>query len=227
MIETSPTIVETTISAIREAIRAGHFAPGQRLVVADLQRIYGISAGPVREAIRRLTGEGLIEFAPHRGAVVRAFTSRDVRDYFEVREGIESVAARLAAENVHHGDYGARITQVIEALRKATADGADLAVARQAFHTLLYEMSGNRRLAELGMQLTYPMLGARYRSLLPDRAKASLAEHEEIAGAILAGDGAAAERLMRRHLRNAAASIREAMEADPEFQHAFFGKHAK
>src|ERR1700716_1155716 len=99
------TVVEHTISALRDAIRDGRVAPGQRLVVADITKMLGVSNGPVREAIRRLTGEGLVEITPHRGASVRKFTPDDVREIFQLREVIEGLAARLSARKMPAKGY--------------------------------------------------------------------------------------------------------------------------
>src|ERR1700716_154277 len=94
--EHAETVVEYTIGSLRNAIGEGRLAPGQRLVVADVTKMFGVSAGPVREAIRRLTGEGLVDITPHRGATVRQFSTGEVREIFEVREMIEGLAAKLA-----------------------------------------------------------------------------------------------------------------------------------
>lgn len=224
MTDHSHTVVENIIQAIRSAIQRGDFAPGQRLVVSELKTRFDTSAGPVREAIRLLAGEGLIKLIPHRGAVVRKFSERDVLDYFQVREGIEGVAARLAANNVEHSDYKARLSSYLADLRKATDEqGADLPTVRQAFHALLYEMSGNPRLTELASQLAHPTFAIRYWQLFPDRAATSLREHEKIVEAVLRGNGTDAENLMRKHLRNTAAAIHDALEADSDFSEVFFG----
>lgn len=218
------TVVETTIQAMREAILDGRFLPGQRLVVADLQQRYGISAGPVREAIRRLTGEGLVDVLPHRGAVVRRFSERDVREYFEVREGLDGVAARLAAGNIHRGDYRDRLVARLEAFRSATEKGGDeLLATRVLLRDLIFEIAGNMRLAEIASRLIYPALSERLHKLQPARAASSFAELEKVVKAIMEGDGLEAERLMRLHLRHSASAIRDTMEADPDFSKALFG----
>ncbi|MEQ8326085.1 MAG: GntR family transcriptional regulator, partial [Parvibaculum sp.] len=196
------TVVETTIQAMRDAILDGTFLPGQRLVVADLQQRYGISAGPVREAIRRLTGEGLVDVLPHRGAVVRRFSERDVREYFEVREGLDGVAARLAAGNIHRGDYRDRLAALIEEFRIAAgAGGPELLAIRGALRDLIFEIAGNMRLAEIASRLVYPALSERLHKLLPKRTASSFSEYEKVVKAIMEGDGLEAERLMRLHLR--------------------------
>src|SRR5579863_5768271 len=90
---TVPFIVER----LREDILAGRAPPGWRLVEWELTSRFGVSRGPVREALRRLAAEGLIEHRPHRGAEVRRLTVREMRELFQIRVEIESLAARLAA----------------------------------------------------------------------------------------------------------------------------------
>lgn len=206
----SETIVEHIIRSIRDAIREGHLAQGQRLVVADISREFGTSAGPVREAIRRLTGEGLLEFTPHRGATVRRFGEREVREIFQVREALEGYAARLSAENIGRSDYRGRLQACLDKLKSTAGDLAPHTRTKQEFHDLLYEFSGNDVLRETATRLTSPLYRLRFNEIMgPNRAAESLREHEGIIEAILAGEGAQAERLMRTHLRNGALAVAE------------------
>jgi DNA-binding GntR family transcriptional regulator len=200
--------VESTIARIREAIRSGTFAPGQRLVVADLCKRLGVSAGPVREAIRRLTGESLVDITPHRGATVREFGTREVREIFEVREMIEGGAARLAAERIDQADYRSRLEATLADMRRVVSEREDYIPVNQAFHELVYEMADNRRVIDIATQLTLPIYRLRFHNLMSHRfVKTSAEEHEAIAGAILAGDGDAAERAMRVHIRSSRDSM--------------------
>lgn len=206
--------VEQAIAGIRDAIRAGAFAPGQRLVVADLCRRLGVSAGPVREAIRRLTGEGLVDITPHKGATVREFGPREVAEIFAVREVIEGLAARLAAQRIALGDHRARMEAMIGEMEKVRRDREDYVPHNQRFHELIYEMADNRRVEEIASTLTLPIYRLRFHYAMRLRyIEASAQEHEAIARAILAGDGPAAEAAMRTHIcssRDAMlASIRE------------------
>jgi DNA-binding GntR family transcriptional regulator len=208
------TIVEHVIGSIRDSIRQGHLVQGKRLVVADVARMFGVSVGPVREAIRRLTGEGLLEFIPHRGAAVRAYTERDVRETFQVREAIEGLAVRLASENIHRADYAQRLRECRKRLHE-TANGSvkELTEVRQHFHDLLYEFAGNAVLRESAMRLTFPLNRLIFNELTgKERAGASLNEHDAVIDAILAGDAARAERAMRLHLRNGAVAVCEVLE---------------
>jgi DNA-binding GntR family transcriptional regulator len=206
------TVVEQTISALRRAIRDGRYAQGQRLVVAEVTKALGVSAGPVREAIRRLTGEGLVEIEPHRGASVRALKSRDVREIFQLREVVEGLAARLAAEAI--GPHRAELEASMAEMREVIAGQGDYIAHNHAFHELIYRLAGNDRLAETAAQLALPLYQMRYHQVM-DRAyvRASAAEHELIAEAILDGDGPRAERMMRNHVRNSGAAMLEALDA--------------
>jgi DNA-binding GntR family transcriptional regulator len=206
---TSETLVEHLADSIRQSIRQGQLVPGQRLVVAELASMFGASAGPVREAIRRLTGEGMVEFAAYKGASVRAFTARDIREIFQVREGVEGLAARLAAENIGHADHAARLTDVGALLREAsTKSHIAFSDARQAFHDVLYLIAGNAVLRETALRLTFPLYRIYFNEKTgAERAQESLVEHEGIIAAILSGDGVRAERLMRAHLRNGAEAV--------------------
>lgn len=209
------TVVEHVIRSIREAIQTGRLAQGERLVVADVARMFGVSVGPVREAIRRLTGEGLVVFTPHRGASVRAYTERDVRDVFQLREAIEGYAAKLAAENIHRGDYAERLRQCQKRLHETIhASVEDLTEAREHFHTLLYEFGANAAIKETAQRLHLPMNRLLFNELTGrKRAEASLKEHDEVIEAILAGDALRAERAMRVHLHNGAIAVCEVLEA--------------
>jgi DNA-binding GntR family transcriptional regulator len=205
------TVVEYAINAMREQIRDGRLAQGQRLVVADVTRRLGVSNGPVREAIRRLTGEGLVEITPHRGAAVREFSNRDVREIFEVREALEGLAARLAAERIN--DHGRdRLARLHEEGRATLAAGGGYIDHNQSFHEMIYELSGNERVREQARQLTVPIYRLRlHHRMDPGYARTSSAEHALVVEAILSGDGAAAERAMRNHIRNSGAAMLEAL----------------
>lgn len=208
----SETIVEHIIRSIRDAVRKGEFAPGQRLVVADISQTFGVSPGPVREAIRRLAGEGLLEFIPHKGAAVRQLHEEDIREIFQAREAVEGYIARLAAENINREDYKHRLLRCLDDLQSAGQDMARVTAIRQEFHDLLYLIAGNRTLQEMAERLTSPLyrLSFNYQTG-KDRLMESLHEHERIIEAIVAGNGVTAERLMRTHLRNGSAAVCDAL----------------
>ncbi len=214
MSEHAETVVENAIATLREAIRDGRLAQGQRLVVADVKDLLGVSAGPVREAIRRLTGEGLVDVVPHKGAIVRRFSSNDVREIFEAREVVEGLAARLAAEKIDQGDNRRRLKACRDGMKRAARDGLAYIQHNQEFHRLVYELADNRRVAELADQLTLPIYRLQYHRLMdPAHIGVSMAEHAALIDAILAGDGARAEQLMRAHVRHSGQAMLDAVKA--------------
>lgn len=197
------TVVDFTIEALRDAIRAGRLVPGQRLIVADITRMLAVSAGPVREAIRRLTGEGLVEIVPHRGASVREITRDDVREIFQLREAVEGLAARLAAEHVGTSGHAADLDAIMGEMDAiyVREDVQGFLDSNRRFHDLIYRMAGNDRVQSLAAQLILPL----YQLRLPHRMhrndmETSHSDHHKIAAAIRAGDGDGAETAMRAHI---------------------------
>jgi DNA-binding GntR family transcriptional regulator len=210
------TVVDYAIDALREAIRSGRLAPGQRLIVADITAMLEVSAGPVREAIRRLTGEGLIEIVPHRGASVRQITLRDLGEIYQLRGAIEGLAARLAAERSSEGDFLGELDALMDemAVFAAEQDVSGYLGTNTAFHDLIYRMSGNDRLRILAAQLVMPI----YQVRLPERMNReaidiSHRDHKAIAAALRIGDGDAAEAAMRFHVAQAGEGLKETLAA--------------
>jgi len=211
--EHAETVVEYTITELREAIREGRFAPGQRLVVADVTRSFGVSAGPVREAIRRLTGEGLIDIVPHRGATVRTFSLQEVRDIFDLREVIEGMTARAAARRIDQDDNRERLEACRDAMEAAVDKPHEYVSGNQAFHELLYRIAGNGKAVEIATQLTLPIYRMQFHRMMdPDYTRTSMDEHDTVIAAVLAGDEEAAEREMRRHIRHSGDAMVAALE---------------
>lgn len=210
------TVVDYTIDALREAIRSGLLAPGQRLVVADITAMLAVSAGPVREAIRRLTGEGLIEIVPHRGASVRQITQQDLKEIFELRGAVEGLAARLAAAHASDDGFKAELSALMDEMEDQAAkeDVSGYLKVNTAFHDLIYRMSANGRLRTLAAQLVMPV----YQVRLPQRMdrtamQLSHSDHKAIAAALMAGDGDAAEAAMRLHVAQAGEGLKETLAA--------------
>src|SRR5918993_1901760 len=105
--------VDYVLEHLRNCVIQGRYAPGQRLIEADLTRDLRVSRGPLREAFRRLSAEGLLESVPHRGAVVRRLTLREMKELFQIRVQLESLAAQLAAEAIANPAIRERFEQDI------------------------------------------------------------------------------------------------------------------
>ncbi|HZP29213.1 MAG TPA: GntR family transcriptional regulator [Acidimicrobiia bacterium] len=202
---TATTAVEAVIEAITDGVKDGRYVPGQRLVEADLTRDLGVSRGPLREALGRLAAEGIVENEPYRGAVVRRLTRADVVDLFQIREVLEGEAARLAARAIDEGDHRRRMAASLRTLErfKRRPDTFAYMDENTRFHELVVELGGNKLLARLIGQLQVHAFRLLLRRLVADgnAVDDSIREHEAVAHAILDGDGRAAERAMRRHVR--------------------------
>ncbi len=197
--------VDFIVGGLREDILAGRLVQGARLTESDLTARFEVSRGSVREALRRLTAEGLVEHVPHRGAEVRRLSARAVAEVFQIRVEMEALAARLAAESA---DEGARA--VFEAAIAPIFDNRDrrrpeYLAENAAFHDALMALGGNAQLRELATRLRLPVIMAQVGDVLtPDVLKASVREHRAIAQAIINRDPETAAARMRAHLERAA-----------------------
>jgi DNA-binding GntR family transcriptional regulator len=212
-------LVDVVAERLEAAIISGALASGSKLSEQALAASFGVSRGPLREAIRRLEGRKLLERTPNIGVRVASLTLGDLKEILEVREALEGMAAGLAARNMTDADI-AGLQKLIEGhgRQKSLADGeAYYQESKDVdFHVRIVTGSGNARLAEmLTGDLYYLLRVYRYRSSTnPGRAHAALAEHSAIVAAIASRDSALAEARMREHLRNARASVEAKLAAE-------------
>jgi DNA-binding GntR family transcriptional regulator len=195
---------------IRASILSGELAPGEALRQEALAEGLGTSRTPLREALNRLASEGLIEFRPHRSAVVATFTQRDIEADYEARALVEPAAARLAAERAPR-ETELELDAALAAQRTAGSDLDRQFEANRAFHLALVRGAGNAHLTRFVESLwggrIAPVFYAR-QARRPGRIRRDLREHAEIAGLVGSGDGAAAARAVERHLAGALEELR-------------------
>lgn len=210
-----PSTVDRLVQRLRDAIGSGELPGGHRLVEADLTEAYQVSRGPVREAMRRLAAEGLIEMHHHRGARVRQLSRQEVCALFEVREMLEGLSARLAAANATDEDR-ATLSALGAAMHTAASAG-DLAgylSLNSRFHHLVVEIGGNPHLPQILAQLHTQAMRFQFRSLIgPESVAVSDREHQRIITAILDADADYAERAMRLHIQRARALLAQLPDA--------------
>jgi DNA-binding GntR family transcriptional regulator len=200
--------VDYVLHHLREGILQGLYAPGQRLIEADLTRELGISRGPLREALRRLSADNLLEIVPNRGAIVRRLSMREMLELFSIRIALECLAAREGTANLADPAVRRRFEDDIKAiwLPEPRLPGHDYISENKAFHDAIIRASGNQRLGSITTQLQLPLLMFQLNNRLTiENIAASLTEHRAIARAMLDGDGAAAEARAREHLERARA----------------------
>jgi DNA-binding GntR family transcriptional regulator len=188
---------------LRDEIISGSLIPGTELTEIGLAGSFGVSRGPVREALGRLATEGLVTIRPRRGAVVRALSSEEFIEAYQVREALEMMAVRLAVPKLTEEDLDAleRLVDEMAALAKA-GDLQGFFAVNTEFHQRFFEASGNRMLAGFYRQLRGQIDRHRLRSLeLRGELSRSVAEHRAILAAARAGDVERAVTLASEHIR--------------------------
>lgn len=139
---------EVVAGQIRDAIRRGVLRPGDRLIEADLAHRLDVSKTPVREAVRDLERQGLVQMHPRRGSFVRRMTVQDLREIRTLRATLEGLALRLGMEVVDPEPWIAELEELIEQMRQ-TSSPAEINDLHAAFHIALSSRSNNVRLDEV------------------------------------------------------------------------------
>ena len=198
--------VDYVINHLRDGIFQGQYAPGQRLVEADLTRELGISRGPLREALHRLAADKLLEIVPNRGALVRRLSMREMLELFSIRIALETLAVREATARLADPAIRERFEADIRPIwePEERAPGRGYISENKAFHDAIIRASGNETLGVVTGQLQLPLLMFQFNKMLTvGNIAASLMEHRAIAEAMLEGDTVAADGHMRAHLERA------------------------
>lgn len=213
-----PGLVDPVAAAICEMLLDGSYGPGDRLKLSDLAQRLGMSVTPIREALWKLEGAGLVQNIPNRGAVVRAIDAQHIRNVYDVRGALDAMlvekametvtspqlacieAARLAYEEaVQQGDPRAMLAADVafhESIRGVTGNDVAMGVLRSSFHLIV----------SLRLRLGFDA----------GRTDEVVREHAEIVAAICAGDRTAAVQRVRQHANGARASLeRTLLEAQP------------
>lgn len=201
-------LADQVFEHIETDILSGKYQKGENLTESKLSQELGVSRTPIREALRRLEQEHLIEEAP-KGMVVVGISDKDLADIFEIRAALEGKAAALAAKN--HTDE--QINIIREALEfqefyLGKQDPDRIKSMDSRFHETIYKMSGSTIFYEVLMPLHKKILKYRKASVSDSsRAEASVAEHRAIYEALIAGNAELAEKLTCEHLSNAYSHI--------------------
>jgi DNA-binding GntR family transcriptional regulator len=198
--------VDRVADALRNGLMTRRFAPGQRLIEADLTDEFGVSRGTLRQAFSRLESDGLIEIVPNRGALVRQLSSRDINELFQIRSELEGLASRLAAIAMTDPDTRSRFEAAIAPIwdEAPRTDPGRYLEENSRFHQAILTAADNQQLASIcGQFHLHMIMGQAGRALSGDAMSRSVLEHRELATAILANDPASADSMMRNHLLRA------------------------
>jgi len=202
------TLADDVFDQIRTAIVKGEMPPGTKINEPQLSKQYGISRGPLREAIRRLEGCKLVDIKPNIGAKVVSLNTEQVIEIYEIRESLEGLACRLAATRADAADCDNLRELLANHEQQIQSENGRIYYQKEGdldFHYLIVQLSGNTRLFNILCGELYHLLRL-FRcqtSSAPSRPERAFKEHHSIVDAIESQDGELAELLMNRHISNA------------------------
>jgi DNA-binding GntR family transcriptional regulator len=199
---------DRVFATLENAIVSGEIALGERIAEVALAQRLGVSRGPMREALRRLEGQGLVTRLPHAGVRVTALTKTELIELYEMRGVLEGLACRLAADRITTSELDTlrrivdkqRVEDPIEAVSDQFLSSGDL-----DFHYLIAKGAKSPRLTQVLCRDLYSLIRLfRFRTgHSPGRALKAFQDHENILNALHQRDGELAELLMRRHIASA------------------------
>jgi DNA-binding GntR family transcriptional regulator len=195
---------EETVARLRAMILEGELLPGSRIAERELCDRFGISRTPLREALKVLASEGLVELLPHRGSRVTRLSTAELRDAFELVAALEGLAGELACARIDEAAL-----REIEATHARMAEHyrrGDLAAyfgCNQAIHEAINHAAGNQQLTEMYELVSNRVRRPRYlANHSPERWAQAMREHEEILAALRRRDGKTCAALLRAHLEH-------------------------
>jgi DNA-binding GntR family transcriptional regulator len=204
------------IAGIREIIFTGELASGQRVPEKLLCERFSVSRTPLREALKVLASEGLLELLPNRGARVAKLTVEAVNEMFPVMGALESLAGSLACEQITDDAIDEiRALHYQMASHHKRGELKEYFALNQEIHRRIMQAAGNPTLGAIYASLTARIRMARYRAnLSAGRWNDAVAEHEEILTALAERDGARLAGILRKHLENTCETVKEVIRAD-------------
>ena len=207
IVRNTVTLRQQVLEVLRDAILNFQFKPGDRLIERELCEMIGVSRTSVREALRHLESEGLVQNLPNRGPIVATLTLEEAREIYEVRRALEGLAARLFAERAAAGQHAA-LDGVMAALERAfaTNDTRAIVKATAQFYDVVLGACGNELVRRLINSLHARITYLRATSVSqPGRPPDSLAEMRRLVAALKSGDADKAQAVCIEHIDRAAA----------------------
>lgn len=212
---------EQAYNWIRDRITRNHWPAASQLKEGELAKEIGVSRTPVREALRRLTQEGLVETVPNLGSRLRSWTGADLEEIFGLRMVMESYAARLAATRIDADELDA-LYGLCAAMEQLVAQGMDNSKARreltrlnEQYHAAVMGGSHSPRLMALAKQVvSFPLVYRTFSSYRLEEIGRSMAHHRELADAFRSRDPIWAESVMTSHLAAGHEAVRRNLSQD-------------
>ena len=205
------TLHDDVVGRIRDLIIEGHLAPGSRIHEGQFGQALGVSRTPLREALKFLASEGLIDLVPGRGAVVRRLAPTDIRDMLEVLAALEALAGRLACQAASYQDIaGVRRLHTEMMAAYAAGDRLDYYKKNQAIHSAIARISGNAFLASLHQSIQARLKRIRFMGHGdPAKWRAAVEEHEEILGALESRNAEGLAEVLSQHIQRSWERVRD------------------
>lgn len=195
---------------IREDILIGKYPSGEKIVEAKLAEEFGVSRTPVREALKQLELDGLVDNIPNRGVIVKGISSQDVEDIYTIRISIEAIAVKWAIDRMNDNDLQ-KLKDIYELMEFYTFknDIDKIAELNTKFHETIYNATKSRYMEHVLKDFQYFMKTTRYRSLRsPGRVKNTLKEHKEILDAFIEKNKEEASKAIINHINNSRENAR-------------------
>jgi DNA-binding GntR family transcriptional regulator len=205
VIKAAAPVRHSVTESIRNSIAIGYFTAGQRITERDLCEMTGVSRTAVREALRQLESEGLVEVVPHRGPIVARLKPEQAEGIYQVRVELEGLACELFAQNATDDDIAA-LKAAFEILKNSDkiTDPLERLTAKNAFYECLIYGAHNEALGHTLSSLNARVMVLRATSLgAPGRTRESLTELEEVVGHLAARRGKQARKAAAYHVMNA------------------------
>lgn len=212
---TRPTLIrESVYDHLRDAILNGEFQPAERLGEVELTERLGVSRTPIREAIGRLTQDGLLESTPGRGVRIRVVSAHEAQSAYVVRETLDGLAAALAATAHTDADAGALEATLRELEAASSEDYRKQTRLDLAFHRRIAQAAHNLPLLDLARDLEQRIALVKHQTRVYNSHPQTAAQHRAILQAVLARDQEAAREAAALHVRTFAALVMENLGVD-------------
>lgn len=217
---TRESLHDRLVARLRDTIIEGDLVPGERVPERLLCERFQVSRTPMREALKVLASEGLLELLPNRGAIISRLTIEDVEEMFPVMGALEALAGELAASRI--SDDGIAEIEALHyqmVLHYKRGELSPYFRLNQVIHEMLLTAADNSVLTAQYRSLACRIRRARYQAnMSAERWARAVAEHEEILERLKARDGCGLGSVLRRHLKNKCETVKDALTASAEIE---------
>jgi DNA-binding GntR family transcriptional regulator len=203
------TLSDDVFNTLVQDILAGVVQPGARLDEPSICKRFGVSRTPIREALRRLGGAGLVEIAPRKGVTVARIDVQQLNGMFEALAEFEALCSRLSAVRMSALEKKRLVVVNADRVKRIAAGDKDFAAMNNEFHELIYQGAHNPSIASVARSFRQRLTPFRVLQFVPGRTEYALHEHDEIVRAVVDCDAERAYGAMRDHVVSAGLQVIE------------------